>query len=145
MSDVIVIGYDDAKTADRVLEELLLPENRREGIEGAVAVSRDLHGHTKVKTGHRPFGNHSVLPRIGFRLATDMLLRQRLTGAAIGRLTGVEPGKAAVLVLVDESMANRPIEIFAKHGGDVLRSSLSHHDRSRIGAALHSLSPLPAA
>ena len=84
-----------------------------------------------------------MLARLGVRLAAHAALRHRLTGAAIGKLAGVEPGKSAVVVLVDESMASKPIEIFAKHGGDVLRSSLSHHDRNRVGEALRGHVALP--
>lgn len=166
MSDLIVIGYPDESTAEKVWNELV--ELQREylvDLEDAAIIRRDMKGKLHVTTpAHHAvsWGGLSGLfwgTLIGliflFPLAPLVGVAGGVMGAALGAADklGVEnefkqrvndlvaPGTSAILVIVRKATPDKLIEALRPFGGTVLRTSLSHQAEDELMKALHGDDP----
>lgn len=162
MSDLIIIGYDDEDTADRVLRELVaLERDYLVDLEDAAVIRRDKKGKLHVTTpAHHAaaWGSLSGLfwgTVIGllflFPLAPVVGVAGGLMGAALGSASDlgtkddfktrvqdlVQPGTSAILMIVRKATPDKVLEALRPYGGTVLRTSLSHDSEQRLMKALH--------
>jgi uncharacterized membrane protein len=166
MSDLIIIGYQDQQTAQKVWEELeQLQEDYLVDLDDAAIIRRDEKGKLHITTpAHHAvaWGTLSGLfwgTLIGvlfllpvFPLATAA---GGIMGAALGAgqqlgITGdfkrrvqdlVQPGTSAILVLVRKVTPDKFLEALRPYGGTVLRTSLTHDEEQRLMEALHGSDP----
>jgi uncharacterized membrane protein len=160
MANLIAVAYPDEATAKEVLATLArLQTERSIELEDAVVVTRDqdgkvkLHQSTKLAaagaTGGALWGGLIGLiflaPLLGMAVGAA-------AGGAAGALTDVgvddrflkdlgeklEPGGAALIVLVHRSTPDKVMPEISRFGGEVIQSSLSDEAEQRLRAALES-------
>jgi uncharacterized membrane protein len=158
MSELIVIGYDDKATAEAAAAKVgELSEQHLIRLEKAAVVYRDAEGKVKadppkglVHAG--AFGGMFWGALIG--LLFLMPIAGLAVGAASGALGGkfakmgiqkdfqekvgdlVQPGKAALFMVVTQMTEDEVIPALAAFGGEVLRTSLSVDDEEQLAHAL---------
>jgi uncharacterized membrane protein len=158
MSNLIAIAYPDEATSREVLGTLarLQTEHLIE-LEDAVIVTRSqdgkvkLHQSTKTAaagaTGGALWGG--LIGLIFFAPLLGMAVGAAAGGAA-GALTDVgvddkfmkdlgaklEPGKAALIVLVSRATPDKVLAEIQRFGGDVIQSSLNDEQEQRLQEAL---------
>jgi uncharacterized membrane protein len=162
MSDLIVIGYPDAKTAETVWQELVkLQEDYLVDLADAAIIRRDQEGKLHVTTpAHHAvaWGALSGLfwgTIIGliflFPLAPLTGLAGGLMGAALGaggdlaikddfkqRVQDlVQPGTSAIMVILRKVTPDKFLEALRPYGGTVLQTSLTHDAEQQLMKALH--------
>ena len=162
MSDLIVIGYPDEKTADNVWQELVkLQQDYLVDLEDAAIIRRDSKGKLHVTTpAHHAvaWGTLSGLfwgTLIGlvflFPLAPIVGAAGGLMGAALGAAGDlgikdefkqrtqhlVQPGTSAIFVVVRQATPDKFLEGLRPYGGTVLRTSLTHDAEQELMKALH--------
>lgn len=160
MSELIVIGYDDEQTAERVLDELQdLQKDYLIDLDDAAIVRRTPTGKLKVQTPGSPTGA-GALGGAFWGMLFGLIFLVPLAGAAIGGMVGalmgkgidlgikddfkkqvgelVGPGKSAVMMVVRKSTPDKVLEELQPYGGTVLRTSLSHADEEELAKALAS-------
>jgi uncharacterized membrane protein len=157
VSNLVAVAYDDLGTAKAAMGTVgdLVREHSLE-IEDAVIVEKREDGKIKL---HQPSiaaagaaGGALWGGLIG--LLFFMPLFGMAVGAASGALAGkssdygvdddfmkelgekLQPGNAAVFVLVRQSTQDKVIPEFAKHGGHVIRTSLSTEQEAALQEAL---------
>jgi uncharacterized membrane protein len=158
MSNLIAIAYDDEATARQVLEELKqLTVSRAIALEDAVIVTRDQEGKVKLHQSISTTGAGAAGGAVWGGLI-GLLFLQPLLGMAIGAASGgaagaltdvgvddrfmkrlgesLQPGGAALIVLVAEGQPDKVLPRVSPYGGTVLQSSLSDEDEARLQAAL---------
>jgi uncharacterized membrane protein len=158
MANLVAIAYPDEATAKEVLNTLarLQTEHSIE-LEDAVVVTRDQDGKVKLHqttktaamgaTGGALWGGLIGLiflaPLLGMAVGAA-------AGGAAGALTDVgvddkflkelganlEPGKAALIVLVHRSTPDKVLPEIRRFGGEVIQSSLSDEAEAQLRAAL---------
>ena len=166
MSDLIIIGYDDEDTADRVLRELVaLERDYLVDLEDAAVIRRDKRGklHVTTPTHHAAaWGALSGLfwgTVIGllflFPLAPIVGVAGGLMGAALGSASDlgikddfkrrvqqlVQPGTSAILIIVRKATPDKVLEALKPYGGTVLQTSLTHDAEQRLMKVLHGDDP----
>lgn len=166
MSDLIVIGYPDEDTAEKVWRELVaLQYDYLVDLSDAAIIRRDKNGKLHVTTpAHHTatWGAFSGLfwgVVIGliffFPIAPVVALAGGLMGAAIGRASDlgikddfkgrvqelVQPGTSAVLVVVRKATPDKFLEALKPYGGTILQSSLTHKADEELMKALHGDNP----
>src|SRR3954454_1320384 len=154
MSNLVAVAFPDRVTAENVLETLgrLQTEHVIE-LEDAVIVTRDEKGRVKLHQSKKLAATGAVggalwggligliffVPLIGMAIGAA-------TGAATGALTDVgvddafmknlgaklEPGAAALIVLVHDSTPDKVLPEIAKFGGEVIQSSLDTETEARL-------------
>jgi len=162
MSDLIVIGYSDETTAERVWNELVkLQDDYLVDLEDAAIIRRDEKGRLHVTTpAHHAvaWGSLSGLfwgVLIGllflFPLAPLAGVAGGIMGAALGaagelgikddfkrRVQGlVQPGTSAILVIVRKVTPDKFLEALRPYGGTVLQTSLPRDAEVQLMKALH--------
>jgi uncharacterized membrane protein len=162
MSDLIVIGYPDETTAQRVWDELVkLEEDYLVDLEDAAIVRRDAKGKLHVTTpAHHAvaWGTLSGLfwgVLIGllflFPLAPLVGVAGGIMGAALGAAENLgikddfkrrvqdmlEPGTSAILVILRKATYDKFVEALRPYGGTILRTSLSHEAEQQLMKTLH--------
>lgn len=160
MAELIVIGYDDEETAERVLDELQdLQHDYLIDLQDAAVVRRDGKGKLKVQTPGSPTGA-GALGGAFWGLLFGLIFLVPVGGAIIGGIAGalmgkgvdlgikedfkkkvgdlVGPGKSAVLMVIRKATPDRVLEELQPYGGTVLRTSLSHEDEEALLEALQS-------
>jgi len=158
MSDLIVIGYDDEKTAETVLDDLLgMEKDYLVDLEDAAVVWRNQKGHVHVRTRHHYVGA-GTLTGMFWGFLVGLLFLQPLAGTALGGLVGlvaggagelgmdeefkdevgslVQPGKSAVMAVVRKATPDKVLEELSRYGGTVLRTSLTHADEDKLAESL---------
>jgi uncharacterized membrane protein len=162
MSELIVIGYSDEKTAEDVWRELLkLERDYLVDLEDAAIIRRDARGKLHVTTP----AHHAVAwgtlsgffwgTLIGllflFPLVPLVGVAGGLMGAALGAADDlgirndfrqraqdlVQPGTSAILVVVRKTTPDKFLEAIRPYGGTVLRTSLTHDAEQQLMKALH--------
>lgn len=158
MSHLLAIAYDDRQTAESV--RLKLRALHLEGaiqLDDAVVVSRDERGKIKLHQSFNPpeagaAGGALWGSLIGLLFLAPLLgaLVGGAAGAAVGALTDVgvddsfarqlgdqlEPGRAALLVLVRQSTPDKILPHLKQYGGRVLQTSLSEDAEERLREAV---------
>ena len=166
MSDLIVIGYPDEKTAQNAWEELLTLEREYlVDLEDAAIIRRDHKGKLHITTpAHHAvaWGSFSGLfwgVLIGllflFPLAPLVGVAGGIMGAALGAAENLgikddfkqrvqhmlEPGTSAILVILRKATYDKFVEALRPYGGTILRTSLSHEAEQQLMKILHGEDP----
>jgi uncharacterized membrane protein len=158
MSNLVAIAYPDVKTAEEVMGTLgRLQIERSIELEDAVIVTRDDGGKVKLHQARSTTGAGAAGGALWGGLIGLLFLAPLLgmavgaaSGAVAGKLTDVgvddsflkelgeklEPGMAAVIVLVRRSTPDKVLPEISKFGGHVLQSSLDDDAESRLNDAL---------
>ena len=160
MSTLVAIAYPDKATADEVVATLgRLQTEHMISLEDAVIVTRNQDGKVKLHqtsktaamgaTGGALWGGLIGLiffvPLLGMAVGAA-------TGAATGALTDVgvddaflkdlgtklQPGGAAVIVLVHRSTPDKVIPEISKYPGEIIQSSLSNEAEAELAKAIES-------
>jgi uncharacterized membrane protein len=166
MSDLIVIGYPDEETAEKVWGELVkLQYDFLVDLEDAAVIRRDRKRNLHVTTP----AHHAVAwatfsglfwgVLIGliflFPLAPLVGVAGGIMGAALGAAGNlgvkddfrqrvqdlVQPGTSAILVIVRKVTPDKFIEAMRPYGGTVLQTSLPHDAEQQLMQALHGDDP----
>jgi uncharacterized membrane protein len=158
MSTLVAVSYPDQATAEKVRG--VLAEAMKEKLitlEDAVVVTRDAEGKIKLHQAVNTVGTGAaggalwggiiglifLVPLLGMAVGAA-------SGAAAGALTDVgvddsflkelgeklEPGSAALIVLVQSVTPDKVLERIQPYGGHVLQSSLTNDAEERLQAAL---------
>jgi uncharacterized membrane protein len=158
MSELIVIGYDDDDTAERVLDEVqAMQKDYLIDLDDAAVVRRTPEGKLKVQTPGGSIGGGAIGGAF-WGMLLGVLFLVPLAGAAIGGLVGalmrkgvdlgikddfkervgdlVAPGRSAVMLVVRKSTPEKVLEELKPYGGTVLRTSLTHADEEALAKAL---------
>ena len=158
MSELIVIGYEDAFQAEETRIKLLkLQRDYLIDLEDAVVATKDKEGKVKL--------NQAIqLTQLGavsggfWGTLIGILFLNPLLGAAVGAGAGAisgalsdvgvndkfmkelaqnfQPGASALFVLVRKATPDKVLEELRGAGGKILQTSLSHEDESKLQAAL---------
>jgi uncharacterized membrane protein len=158
MSNLIAIAYPDVDTAQRVMTTLgELQVERSIQLEDAVIVTREEGGKVKLHQARSTAGAGAMGGALWGGLIGLLFLAPVLgmvvgagSGALTGKLTDVgvndsflkelgeklEPGMAAVIVLVSRSTPDKVIPAVRDYGGTVLQSSLDNEAEARLREAL---------
>jgi uncharacterized membrane protein len=154
MSNLVAVAFPDRVTAENVMETLgrLQTEHVIE-LEDAVIVTRDEKGKVKLHQSKKLAATGAVggalwggligliffVPLIGMAIGAA-------TGAATGALTDVgvddnfmkdlgeklQPGGAAVIVLIHRSTPDKVLPEIAQFGGEVIQTSLDNDAEQRL-------------
>ena len=166
MSDLIVIGYPNEDTAQRVYDELMRLENDLVvNLADAAIIRRDSSGKLHVTTpAHHAvaWGSLSGLfwgVLIGllflFPLAPLVGVAGGIIGAALGEAGNlgikddfkrrvqdlVQPGTSALLIIVRKVTMDRFLEALRPYGGTVLQTSLPRDAEQELMKGLHGPDP----
>ncbi len=158
MSNLVAIAYPDVDTAQEVMATLgRLQVERSIELEDAVIVTREEDGKVKLHQARSTTGVGAAGGALWGGLIGLLFLAPLLgmavgaaTGAVTGKLTDVgvddsflkelgeklEPGMAAVIVLVHRSTPDKVIPAVREYGGTVLQSSLDNEAEARLREAL---------
>lgn len=162
MSDLIVLGYPDEDTAEKVWRELVkLQQDYLVDLDDAAIIRRDRNGKLHVTTpAHHAvaWGSLSGLfwgTLIGliflFPLAPLVGVAAGVMGAALGAAGDigikddfkkrvqemVQPGTSAILVILRKATPDKFLEALKPYGGTVLQTSLSRDAEEQLMRALH--------
>ena len=157
MANLVAIAYDDLGQARKVMETVggLVKEHSLE-LEDAVIVEREQDGKIKL---HQPsLGGLGAASGALWGGLIGLLFLAPLVGMAVGAAAGgaagaasdygiddkfmkelgdkLEPGSAAVFVLVRESTRDKVVPEIARFGGHVVQSSLSNEQETALQEAL---------
>ena len=158
MSNLVAVAYPDVKTAEEVMGALgRLQVEKSIELEDAVVVTRDDGGKVKLHQARSTTGTGAAGGALWGGLIGLLFLAPLLgmavgaaSGAVAGKLTDVgvddsflkelgeklEPGMAAVIVLVHRSTPDKVIPAIQQYGGHVLQSSLDNDAETRLQEAL---------
>ena len=154
MSNLIAIAYDSRSTAEDVASTLArLQTEKSIELEDLVIVTREDDGKVKLHQSAKLaaagaaggalwgglIGLIFFVPLLGMAVGAA-------TGAATGALTDVgvddkfmkelganlQPGKAALMVLVHRSTPDKVLPEIAKFGGEVIQTSLDNETEQRL-------------
>jgi uncharacterized membrane protein len=158
MSELLVIGYNDATTASEARAELVgLSKDYMIRVGDAVIATRDEKGQIKLDQmvnlwtiGAAGGGFWGLIA--GFLFFMPLL--GVVTGAAAGALAGaltdygirddfmkevaevLQPGQAALFILADRVSSERVLERISRFGGRVIRTNLDRSQEDKVRAAL---------
>jgi uncharacterized membrane protein len=167
MSDLIAVAYDDVNTAETVREKLFdLQRQQLIAIEDAVVVERGADGRVKLHQMRSSVGMGAAGGAIWGGLI-GLIFLVPFFGAAMGAAAGaaagsladrgvddnfmrevgqeLQPGKAALFVLLTKSTPEKVIPEVAPYGGHILRTSLSPEAEERLREAAQSAQNVPQA
>jgi uncharacterized membrane protein len=157
MNNLIAVSYPDQATAEQLRDELVgMTEEKILELDDLVVITRDADGkvdiHQPRRTGAGAAGGALVGGLIGLLFFAPLL--GMAFGAAGGALGGalskgpvnedfmrqvadkLEPGKAALIVLVRKSTPDKVLPRLGNHDGHVLQTSLSDADEAKLRAAV---------
>jgi uncharacterized membrane protein len=167
MSDLIAVAYDDVNTAETVRAKLFdLQRQQLVAIEDAVVVERTSDGKVRLRQLRSSVGVGAAGGALWGGLIGLIFLVPFL-GAAVGAAAGaaagsmadsgiddgfmrqvgedLQPGKAALFVLLTKSTPEKVIPEVAPYGGHILRTSLSPEAEERLREATQSAQNVPQA
>jgi uncharacterized membrane protein len=158
VSNLVAIAYPDEATAGEVAQTLLeLQKEHSIELEDLVVAIRKDDGKIKLKQSFSPAATGAAGGALWGGLIGLIFLMPLLgaaiggaTGAATGALTDVgvdddfmkqlgeklQPGGAALFVLVRHSTPDKVLPRVSQFGGDVIHSSLSEHAEETLQEAL---------
>lgn len=154
MTELLVIGYDSAETAEAARADLFkLSRNYYADIGDAVIATADEKGRIRLNQIVTPWLVGSASGSFWGLLIGLLFLHPLLgvmAGAAAGAVSGalsdfgirddfmkdvarvLKPGHAALFVLARTVSSDRIVEQLASHGGEVLRTNLGHADEEQL-------------
>ncbi|MDA0158985.1 DUF1269 domain-containing protein [Solirubrobacter ginsenosidimutans] len=158
MSNLIAIAYPDLATAEDVLATLSrLQTEQSIELEDAVVVTRDQGGKVKLHQTAK-LGAAGATGGALWGGLIGLLFLAPLVGMAIGAAAGgaagamadvgvddkflkalgakLEPGSAALIVLVHRSTPDKVLPEISRFGGEVIQSSLSDESEAQLKATL---------
>jgi uncharacterized membrane protein len=157
MSDLIVIGYEDSRTARQAYEQVQrLQKDFVVELRGLAIVDVDADGKTHVDTPQRIIGVSAVSGAL-FGLLLGLLFfvpGMVLLGGAVGALMGkfnqsgidaqfrervahlVEPGHSAVVIMAAKVTEDKFAAAMQPFGGTILKTSLSESDEKELAEEL---------
>jgi uncharacterized membrane protein len=158
MANLVAIAYPDEATAKEVLGVLgRLQTEKNIEIEDAVVVTRNQDGKVKLHQSMKPAAAGAAGGALWGGLI-GLLFLAPLLGMAIGAASGgaagaltdlgvddkfmkdlgaqMEPGTAALIVLIHRATPDKVIPEVAPYGGEVIQSSLSNEREAELQAAL---------
>lgn len=157
MSDLIVIGYDDAATARQAYDEILkLQEDFIVELRGLAIVDVDADGKTHVDTPRRIVGTSAAAGALWGLLfgvlffVPGMALLGGALGFVIGKLnqSGIDgrfrtqvqdllrPGHSAVVMMATKVTDDKFAASMQRFGGKILKTSLSETDEKELAEEL---------
>jgi uncharacterized membrane protein len=163
MSNLVAVAYPDEATAREVAQTLmeLQKEHSLELDDLAIAVRQD-NGKIKLRQTFKPAGTGAAGGALWGGLI-GLIFFMPLLGAAIGGATGaatgaltdvgvddnfmkelgekLQPGGAALFVLVRSSTPDKVLPRISQYGGDVIHSSLSTEAEETLQEALREHTP----
>ncbi|MDA0166294.1 DUF1269 domain-containing protein [Solirubrobacter ginsenosidimutans] len=160
MANLIAIAYPDQATAEDVLATLSrLQTEKTIELEDAVIVSRNQDGKVKLHQSAK-LGAAGAAGGALWGGLIGLLFLAPVVGMAIGAAAGgaagamadvgvddkflkelgakLEPGSAALIVLVHRSTPDKVLPEISKFGGDVIQSSLSDDAEAQLQTTLAS-------
>ncbi|CAL1241592.1 DUF1269 domain-containing protein [Candidatus Methylocalor cossyra] len=163
MSELIVIGYDNAFQAEEVRVKLLkLQRDYLIDLEDAVVAVKQPDGKVKLNQVYQLTQTGAVAGGFWGALI-GMLFLNPLLGAAVGAGAGAisgaltdvgindqfmkelaatfTPGSSALFILVRKATPDKVLAELQGTGGKVLKTSLSHEDEAKLQAALDAAKP----
>jgi len=167
MSNLIAVAYDDLATAQTVRDKLFdLQRQRLIALEDAVVVERKQDGNIKLHQMHSATGAGAVGGALWGGLI-GLIFFVPFLGAAFGAAAGaaagsmvdtgvdddfmrqvgreLQPGKAALFVLITQSTPEKVLPEVAPYGGRILRTSLSPEGEARLREAAQAAQNIPGA
>jgi uncharacterized membrane protein len=157
MSDLIVIGYEDSRTARQAYEQVQrLQKDFVVDLRGLAIDDVDANGKTHVDTPKRIIGASAVSGAL-FGLLLGLLFfvpGMVLLGGAVGALMGkfnqsgidaqfrdrvahlVEPGHSAVVIMAAKVTEDKFATAMQPFGGTILKTSLSESDEKELAEEL---------
>ncbi len=165
MSEIIVIAYSDINRAREVLDAMRqLNKTDSLDLEDAVCVSKDKNEKVHVQQS-KPQGRRGALTGGAVGLVAGILFLNPLVGAGVGALVGglagrkhdvgiddafakqvsaqLKPESSAIVMLARQDNPDAVIAELARHGGVVLKTSVSPEVEARLQAALEAPSETP--
>lgn len=158
MSDLIVVGYDDAFKAEEVRLKLLkMQKEYLVDLEDAVVAVKDKDGKVKLRqmyhmaaSGAIGGGFWGALIGLIFMMPVLGAVVGAASGAAAGALSDVgidddfmkklaetlTPGSSVLFVLIRKMTEDKVLDELKGTGGTVLQTSLSHDDEAKLKDAL---------
>ncbi|HEX3425477.1 MAG TPA: DUF1269 domain-containing protein [Acidimicrobiales bacterium] len=158
MADLIAIGYPDLQTAEQAEAELeRLAQELVIEPESIAIISRDEQGKFHVRTTHHEVATGAtwgMLWGVLFGFLFFVPLLGLAVGAGLGALFGLvakldisaefqrqvremlQPGTAAVFVIVDKMTTDKLIEAISKFHGTVLKTSLPRDIEQQLQESL---------
>lgn len=157
MSTLIAVAYDDVATAQMVRDKLLELQTRRViTLEDAVVVERRLDGKVKLHQARSATGAGAVGGALWGGMI-GLLFLMPFVGAAVGAATGaavgssvdtgaddnfmrqigeeLQPGKAALFVLVVASTPEKVLPEVVPFGGRIITTNLSNEAEANLREA----------
>ena len=158
MSNLVAVAYPDESTASEVAQTLVdLQQERSIELDDLVVAIRKQDGKIKLKQSFSPAGSGAaggalwggLIGLIFFMPLLGMAIGGA-TGAATGAMTDVgvdddfmkqlgeklQPGGAAIFVLVRQSTPDKVLPRISQYGGEVIHSSLSAQAEETLQEAL---------
>ena len=158
MSNLVAVAYPDESTASEVAQTLIeLQKERSIELDDLVVAIRKPDGKIKLKQSFSPAGSGAaggalwggLIGLIFFMPLLGMAIGGA-TGAATGAMTDVgvdddfmkqlgeklQPGGAAIFVLVRQSTPDKVLPRISQYGGEVIHSSLSEQAEETLQEAL---------
>jgi uncharacterized membrane protein len=159
MSNLVAIAYDDVDTAQRMLGTIGdLVKQHTLSVDDAVIVEHQQDG--KIKLRQPSMTGVGAASGALWGGLIGMLFLAPVVGMAIGAAAGaaggaasdygvddkfmkdlgekLEPGGAAVIVLVKDATPDKVLPEISQYGGQVIQSSLSHEQEESLQTALDS-------
>lgn len=163
MSDLIAIAYDNLKTANEVRDKLFeLQRGHTIELEDAVVVERKKDGKIKLHQSRHVVGGAAAGGALWGGLI-GLIFLMPLLGMAIGGAAGaaagaaadlgvdddfmrelaqhMQPGTAALFLLISRSTPDKVIPEVAKYGGRLIRTSLSSEQEAHLRDAARAAQP----
>ena len=166
MSDLIVIGYPDEATAEKVWDELVkLQEDFLVDLEDAAIIRRDQKGRLHVTTPAHHAVTWGTLSGLFWGVLIGLIflwpiapvigVAGGIMGAALGAAGDLgikdefrqrvhdmlQPGTSAIMVIVRKVTPDKFIETLKPYGGTVLKTSLPYDAEQQLMKALHGDDP----
>ena len=158
MSNLVAVAYPAESTASEVAQTLIeLQKERSIQLDDLVVAIRKDDGKIKLKQSFSPAGRGAAGGALWGGLI-GLIFFMPLLGMAIGGATGaaagaatdvgvddkfmkelgekLQPGGAAVFVLVSQSTPDKVLPRISQYGGEVIHSSLSEHAEESLQEAL---------
>ncbi|MFJ9949267.1 DUF1269 domain-containing protein [Kitasatospora sp. NPDC091207] len=166
MSNLFAIAYPDLATAQAVRSEAVgLQTQKLIDLEDAVVVERREDGRIKLHQQASTTGAGAASGAL-WGGVIGLLFFMPFLGAAVGGAAGaavgastdigvddnfmrevaqhLQPGTAAVFLLVRKATADKVVPALARHGGQIIQTSLSAEAEAELKATVEASRPQPA-